>query len=50
MEETENLERLCGLYTELDDDEKGKIIRLAEELLNDQKSLSGENLEFENEG
>jgi hypothetical protein len=51
MEDTGNLDRLCGVYWELNDDEKGEIVRLAEGLLNDQNSVSADKLEeFENEG
>jgi hypothetical protein len=52
MENTGNLDRLCGVYQELNNEEKGKIVRLAEGLLDDQKSVSldkTEKFEFKNE-
>ena len=40
MEKTdEGLDRLCGVYERLNNDEKGKIIRLAEGLLISQNDL-----------
>ena len=34
MKNDEKLDRLCLLYGKLDDEKKGKLIRLGEELLN----------------
>jgi hypothetical protein len=38
----DGLERLCKIYLDLSDDEKAKVIRLAEGLLNSQKIISDE--------
>ena len=41
------LNRLCGVYGSLSDDEKGKIIRLAEGLLTNQNNLKVKALSVE---
>ena len=40
----EGLERLCKIYLNLTDDEKEKIIRLGEGLLNSQKIIEEEDV------
>jgi hypothetical protein len=42
LEKDENLDRLCLLYGKLDDEGKGKLIRLGEELLNSDNFISDE--------
>jgi hypothetical protein len=42
VENDEKLDRLCLLYEKLDEDRKGKLIRLGEELLNSDNFPSDE--------
>jgi len=41
----DGLERLCQVYGMLNDEEKGKIIRLAEGLLNSKKNFFDDEIE-----
>ncbi len=43
------LDRLCEVYGNLDDSEKGKIIMLAEELLHSQRIMGNKKLSEKNE-
>jgi len=40
VENDKNLDRLCVLFNRLDDEGKGKLIRLGEELLNSGNSMN----------
>jgi len=42
----DGLERLCKIYLNLTDEEKEKIIRLGEGLLNSQKIIEEENIKM----
>jgi len=42
----DNLERLCKIYLDLNDNDREKIIRLGEGLLNSQKIIEEENIEL----
>ena len=43
------LDRLSQIYEKLDDEEKKKVIRLAEGLLNSQKVIKTENVVFDSD-
>ena len=48
-EKNKGLERLCKIYDILTDDEKEKVIRLADSLLHSQKIISGGKTESKEE-